>query len=418
MELQSRLLSGEQLSALDERWLLQWLEAHPAERADALQDMAIDSALRCLRRTADPTSVEQFVRSTVGRATDAKRAESPEVVVTQRSRPRGRLTRTTWSVVAACVAIVATICVGSFWLRDRGPGDMPGGQFAHTGNGDGFARIVNASHTVWKSPHSDGQRLQHGQLTLAAGLAEIHFDKGTVVSVTGPATFMLKSPDEMLADGGDFSIQVPSPAVGFTVETPVARIIDLGTEFDVLVDESGATETRVRQGVVTFEPRLSGTAHATPIELTADGLDHASASIPEVASDLVPVSATASGKQGQFFGAVYADGKTVEFDSREEFDRFNERVQESLKADSAGFRRHWRVMVRTTPNSTSTTVESSVGSSIGNGALDGFPDNKAQDMLLEQLRSMQQRHQDNPQMQELIEGMIRQSEGIQEEKSE
>lgn len=218
----------------------------------------------------------------------------------------------------------------------------------------------------------------------------------------------------MFVENGSVKISVPPAAVGFTVETPVARIVDLGTEFDVDVGEEGATETRVRSGMVTFEAHSTSPIQGEPIKLTAEGLNRASAAVLELTSEISSVSTTASGSQGQFFGAIHADGKTVEFDSRQEFDDFLHRLNVSLKDNPSHFHEQWKVMVRTTPNSTSTTVEGSGGS----GVLDRFPSNKAQDMLLEQLRSMQERHQDNPQMQELIEGMIRQSAGSQEEESE
>ena len=44
--------------------------------------------------------------------------------------------------------------------------------------------------------------------------------------------------------------------------------------------------------------------------------------------------------------------------------------------------------------------------------------NRAQEMLIQQLRSMKEIHQDNPQMKSLLEEMIRQAEGVNNENSQ
>jgi len=51
---------------------------------------------------------------------------------------------------------------------------------------------------------------------------------------------------------GKLTAFVPPSAKGFTVMTPVAEVVDYGTEFGVTVDKSGETETSVFKGEVDF----------------------------------------------------------------------------------------------------------------------------------------------------------------------
>ena len=69
------------------------------------------------------------------------------------------------------------------------------------------------------------------------------------------------------------------------------------------------------------------------------------------------------------------------------------------------------MIVETTANGASTAVKGSGGSGILNGSSGG----SAHEMLIEQLRAMQGRHQGNSQMQQLLDDMIRQAEeGLEE----
>ena len=98
-----------------------------------------------------------------------------------------------------------------------------------------FATLTQNADASWDTPRAEGDRLTAGVLRLAQGGAEIHFDKGTVVFLTGPAVLELCSADEVSLQHGSLNARVPAPAVGFSVATPLSRVVDLGTEFDVVV---------------------------------------------------------------------------------------------------------------------------------------------------------------------------------------
>ncbi|CAN0447153.1 unnamed protein product, partial [Hapterophycus canaliculatus] len=128
----------------------------------------------------------------------------------------------------------------------------------------GFAKITNTKNLSWEWVDEESRRLR-----ISSGSGEVHFDNGTVAQLSAPAVIELKTPDSLFLKTGSAKIDVPPAAIGFTVETPIARIVDFGTRFDVAVGDAGQTETRVRSGTVTIEARPMSFTHSRPIKLTA-----------------------------------------------------------------------------------------------------------------------------------------------------
>jgi hypothetical protein len=387
-ELASRALSGGRLTQAEEQWLLAWLEQRPKDRDAFLADEAMDSLLRCLTRL-DGTE-DQFVRATLCRVAqrDARRpgAEAEEsldgavesdvdkfhtsIIPSPRSK-NGRLIRPRanwrWAAAVCCAALLLMGGIG--WLllapgrhaleANRPPGPAPGEAPPVLEEGgdnpmlpkSGFAQLVSANGAVWDAPRREGDRLSIGVLQLAQGEAEIRFDKGTIARLTGPASLDLRTVDEVFLHRGKLTARVPAQAAGFTVATPVSRVVDLGTEFDVSVEKSGRTETLVREGRVVLNSQRVGELPGKPIELSAEGLDRAISSVPAVAGPVLPVSTVATGRQSQFVGIISVDGKTMEFDSLEAFREGEEQVLAQLREAPAQFKQKWSIMVDAFANS-------------------------------------------------------------------
>lgn len=106
----------------------------------------------------------------------------------------------------------------------------------------------------------NGSRLlDHGDsLWLQKGIVKIEFDYGAQVVIEGPAEFMLNSADIITLRSGRLHAYVPGRSKGFTVTTPNASIIDLGTEFAVKVDFDGASEVHMFKGKVSLIPGAKG----------------------------------------------------------------------------------------------------------------------------------------------------------------
>ena len=106
------------------------------------------------------------------------------------------------------------------------------------------------------------------QLHLEKGLLQITYDTGAVVLMAGPATYKIESDNAGSLDRGKLTARVETiEAEGFTINTPNARFVDLGTEFGVKVDEQGREEAHVFAGRVNAETKLSGGGWSAPLAL-------------------------------------------------------------------------------------------------------------------------------------------------------
>lgn len=99
-------------------------------------------------------------------------------------------------------------------------------------------------------PLEVGGRVAAGELRLGQGRAELILDSGVRLVVEGPADIALASADEAFLRTGKVAVFVPEHAIGFRLLTPTSTLIDQGTEFGVVAEETGATEVHVFRGQV------------------------------------------------------------------------------------------------------------------------------------------------------------------------
>ncbi len=85
-------------------------------------------------------------------------------------------------------------------------------------------------------------------IELLEGCAQFQFDNHTLVTIEGPASFHIPGRDQVTLRYGKLYAVVPHQAIGFSVHTENAKIIDLGTEFGVQADIHGGTSVYVMQG--------------------------------------------------------------------------------------------------------------------------------------------------------------------------
>ncbi|MCE5184691.1 MAG: NPCBM/NEW2 domain-containing protein [Planctomycetaceae bacterium] len=96
-------------------------------------------------------------------------------------------------------------------------------------------------------------------IQLQKGYLEIAFDYGAVVVLEGPCEFACKSSGGLQLNYGKAFATVPPEASGFTIETPISRVVDLGTEFGVHVEADGSSRVNVFKG----QTRLVSTLQKT-----------------------------------------------------------------------------------------------------------------------------------------------------------
>jgi hypothetical protein len=161
-----------------------------------------------------------------------------------------------WTALAGILGIAAVSV-----LLVRSPAPRPVGKAAAP---VGIARLTNLHHARWI--HDDealsvGQRLLPGMLRLAEGIAKISFDEGCEMIVEAPAELELIGPTQAFLHEGRAFATVTEPGKQFTVDTPAATVLDLGTTFGVAAERTGSTVVQVFSGAVLAESKRDGEQH-------------------------------------------------------------------------------------------------------------------------------------------------------------
>ncbi len=190
-----------------------------------------------------------------GRAADAVLERLASEGQTAGGGGRRRSRRRPWLGLAALVAAAGAVMA---WLGPRPDGGRPNPLPSAPARpaGQNVAWLVNAQDCRWDDAEQrPGRDMRAGkELRLVGGLAEIEFDCGARVILQGPAGLQLLSGRSARLLAGTLTARVPARASGFTVLTPHNRVVDLGTEFGLSVDDEGAATVRVFTGEVVAYP--------------------------------------------------------------------------------------------------------------------------------------------------------------------
>ena len=156
---------------------------------------------------------------------------------------------------AAAVVLVLAIGLSAYFIRARGD---------HGARGQGLfgCKLTDAAGLRWagKSPRLKvGDNIPAGWLQLESGVIEITFATTAKAAVEGPAQFQLTGGNSLELQSGKIATDVPRHAKGFTVKTPTATVVDLGTRFGAIVGADKSSEVDVFQGRIRLTPE-GGTA--------------------------------------------------------------------------------------------------------------------------------------------------------------
>lgn len=288
------------------------------------------------------------------------------------SRPARRNSRSRDIRAMAFTVAVLLVAVAGFFQVNSGDNstddDSTGGPIADAQGGaapqssaegeanpptEPVAQLVEMRNCVWPGNRRPEIDLKAGPLRLIEGMVKLRFTSGAEVTLTGPMRFDLRSANSGFLHTGDLFAHVPKPAVGFAVQTPTAKVVDLGTEFDIRVDESGATDVSVREGSVEVEQlrkdgstgtlsRLtkgqsrrfgdsqSQTPRANPVA-DAQPARPAAQPRPPQTRPVQPQPPAAGNGNRVFRGTIIINGVRRTYNSREEFDRLREELEELRK---------------------------------------------------------------------------------------
>ena len=185
--------------------------------------------------------------------------------------------------IAATLLIAALVVMGVTPMKHWMAGDGKKADEKHAatpGKQDFVARLSDWQNDVWLEdtrPPLDDPRLRIGKrLKIESGLIEVTYLTGARVVIEGPAEFVVggtktsteeegnpsrkRKPADAANSGylalGSLVARVEGKgAQGFTIDTPAARIEDLGTEFGVNVSSGGVSKVHVFEGSVRFNEK-------------------------------------------------------------------------------------------------------------------------------------------------------------------
>lgn len=146
-------------------------------------------------------------------------------------------------LIPAAVAAGIVVATGFAWMSSAAPTPVP----ATTD-----AVIADLADVRWQDGDGPaiGDAVGKRPLRLASGLAQVRFASGATVIVHGPATFTASSERGARLDQGRVVARVPESAKGFSIESDIARVVDLGTEFGFSAQNGSTQDVQVFDGLV------------------------------------------------------------------------------------------------------------------------------------------------------------------------
>jgi len=233
------------------------LRSSPPMRAAYREYLSIYCELTSLLRGAqvNPSDINRPEESELWKAMAEYEKTAPEIVIPQ-AKPkkeliqkveypplrRRKLSKWEMGFLATAAAMLMFVILFARFVSRRGV------EVATLTNGLN-ARWVGAPVSM-----EFGARLTTGSdlWMLQEGIAELTFDNGSRVVMEAPCEFSILTSDQILLNYGRLYAAVPKGAIGFTVNTPSARIIDLGTEFGIHAETGGDTSLHVIKGKTTL----------------------------------------------------------------------------------------------------------------------------------------------------------------------
>jgi hypothetical protein len=168
-----------------------------------------------------------------------------------------------FSFMLLILFIGITFFAASHWLNSPHANKIP--------VKSGFvAEITKTKDCRWGTANpllAEKTQLQVGhKLQLEKGLAQITYSNGAVVLLEGPASFTVDSSNSGFLSCGKLIARADTrQSWQFTITTPAARFVDLGTEFGVKIDELGRSIVAVFEGKVNTEAKTGDGGWTAPV---------------------------------------------------------------------------------------------------------------------------------------------------------
>lgn len=214
-----------------------------------------------LRLKADCPDEVEYAESAGGGGGDTERSDG--AVVSRRGSSGDRfIPGRVWATVAT---VLFLLLAGYLFFQQFGDASTTGGRPGGSGStrndavvqnqeqmSEGVAiltRLVDVQFATGTVPREAGDAITTGRFAIESGFAQIEFFSGATVVVEGPAEMIVESSLRARVVKGRLRAMVPEVARGFTLEVDDLKIVDLGTEFGVDVQDN-RTDVQVFAGEV------------------------------------------------------------------------------------------------------------------------------------------------------------------------
>jgi hypothetical protein len=223
-------------------------------------DEAVEDELKNQAMLLNALALEEKRADSI--AIEAPQPPREKTVVSLREHVRPRRTINRSSIVSAVLAAAAMLILVLF-LR-----------YAPVRSGIEVATLTDSMNAKWVNadfPMDPGSRLatSYSPMFLKEGIVQLLFDNNAEVLIEGPAEFQVIAADQIHLTYGLLFAKVPKEAIGFTVRSETAKVIDLGTEFGVSADLRGGVEVHVLQGKTLLFAGDAGGVTSTEVEAGA-----------------------------------------------------------------------------------------------------------------------------------------------------
>lgn len=229
---------------MTERELIQLCVAARENTLSPEKFATLEQALR-----DDPKARETYLRLTqIESLLESSQPVAPPIAQGSPGTPTRLLA---WCALAAVLAVAATILTQSL-IPDSVKEQVTLAPALPV------ATLIFAEDCEWNHPSTlpvEGARLLPGELGITSGTAVIRFDGGAEVLLNGQSTINLLTGGSGAVLSGKVVVRAEEGAEGFTLDTPQGKVVDLGTEFAVKVESSGASEVHVLDGKVAYGDR-------------------------------------------------------------------------------------------------------------------------------------------------------------------
>jgi ferric-dicitrate binding protein FerR (iron transport regulator) len=184
------------------------------------------------------------------------------------SGPRNvtRTWRRSWVIAATIVAVL----LGGWTLSPRDETNLATRTKESRNVGPAPAQLTSlapgARWSYGRPGEWNPEDLNYGDtVTVDEGAVEMYLENGAVGELRAPVVMQLISQNRVRLLSGKIKVSAPETAYGFTVETPSAEVVDLGTVFSVEAADTG-TDLVVYGGKVDIKVPSNGQQDSQPAQ--------------------------------------------------------------------------------------------------------------------------------------------------------